>query len=219
MLFNSNSMSIQSINQCLFIQPNITNVTLVSVDFTVCTEYQYDNTTPSVLRPSVLRPSVLRPSHRTRKHFQRETPQFKGEHGRNLRESNRGGIPLPGRTDVQQMPCVNRRDNTFTTQVDQMFGNACVYNKKMNPRGCQQSCGSHQGSSMMRVRQDRRDRFSHDKSRTQIRTQDSGSATTQDPSLDRHQIDCFHFFLYCTVLVSQARQTGITYIYSKSIDV
>ena len=30
-----------------------------------------------------------------------ETPQFKGEHGRNLRESNRGGIPLPGRTDVQ----------------------------------------------------------------------------------------------------------------------
>ena len=23
------------------------------------------------------------------------------EHGRNLRESNRGGIPLPGRTDVQ----------------------------------------------------------------------------------------------------------------------
>ena len=57
----------------------------------VCTEYQYDNTTPSVLGPS----------HRTRKDFQRKTPQFKGEHGRNLRESNRGGIPLPGRTDVQ----------------------------------------------------------------------------------------------------------------------
>ena len=31
----------------------------------------------------------------------RENPQFKGERGRNLRESNRGGIPLPGRTDVQ----------------------------------------------------------------------------------------------------------------------
>ena len=30
-----------------------------------------------------------------------ENPQFKGENGRNLRESNRGGIPLPGRTDVQ----------------------------------------------------------------------------------------------------------------------
>ena len=75
-----------------------------------------------------------------------------------------------------------------------MFGNACVYNKKMNPRGCQQSCGSHQGSNMMRVRRDRRDRFSHDsKSRTQdagLRIQDSGSrttatgtATTQDPGL------------------------------------
>ena len=32
-----------------------------------------------------------------------------------------------------------------------MFGNACVYNKKMNPRGCQQSCRSHQRSSMMKV--------------------------------------------------------------------
>ena len=32
---------------------------------------------------------------------QGKTPQFKGENGRNLRESNRGGIPLPGRTDVQ----------------------------------------------------------------------------------------------------------------------
>ena len=30
-----------------------------------------------------------------------ETPQFKGENGRNLRESNRGGIPLPARTGVQ----------------------------------------------------------------------------------------------------------------------
>ena len=30
-----------------------------------------------------------------------KTPQFKGENGRNLRESNSGGIPLPGRTDVQ----------------------------------------------------------------------------------------------------------------------
>ena len=39
--------------------------------------------------------------HRTRNNFQRKTPQFKGGHGRNLRESIRGGIPLPGRTDVQ----------------------------------------------------------------------------------------------------------------------
>ena len=30
-----------------------------------------------------------------------ENPQFKGENGRNLRESNRGGIPFPGRTDMQ----------------------------------------------------------------------------------------------------------------------
>ena len=75
-----------------------------------------------------------------------------------------------------------------------MYENACVYNKKTNPEGCQQSCGSHQRSSMMRVRQDRSDRFSHDsKSRTQdagLRIQDSGSrttatgsATTQDPEL------------------------------------
>jgi len=30
-----------------------------------------------------------------------ENPQFKGGNGRNLRESNRGGIPLPGRTDME----------------------------------------------------------------------------------------------------------------------
>ena len=43
-----------------------------------------------------------------------------------------------------------------------MFGNACVYNKKMNPWGYP--------------------------SRTQIRTTAAGTATTQDPSVDRHQI-------------------------------
>ena len=76
-----------------------------------------------------------------------------------------------------------------------MFGNACVYNKKMNPRRCQeQSCGSHQGSSMTRPRQDHRDRFSHDPKSTtnpELRIEDPGhrttargSASTPDPGKD-----------------------------------
>ena len=55
---------------------------------------------PLSLDPPSLDPLSLDP-HIVQGNTSRETPQFKGEHGRKLRESNRGGIPLPGRTDVQ----------------------------------------------------------------------------------------------------------------------
>ncbi|KAK5878988.1 hypothetical protein CesoFtcFv8_024340 [Champsocephalus esox] len=48
--------------------------------------------------------SVLAPPTLTLTSYKEKLPkktQFKGKNGRNLRESNRGGIPLPGRTDVQ----------------------------------------------------------------------------------------------------------------------
>ena len=67
-----------------------------------------------------------------------------------------------------------------------MFGNACVYNNKMNPRGCQQSCGSHQGSSMMSQAGPQiqvQPRLEVQDSNPGHRTAATGSATTQDPGL------------------------------------
>ena len=52
-----------------------------------------------------------------------------------------------------------------------MFGNACVYNKKMNPRGCQQSLGAI------------REVVWWESGRTTV----TGSAMAQDPGIDRHQ--------------------------------
>ncbi|KAM7406753.1 hypothetical protein PAMA_002796 [Pampus argenteus] len=46
-------------------------------------------------------PSVLRPSIRVRKNLPTKKPFNREKGGRNLRKSHRGGIPLPGRTDVQ----------------------------------------------------------------------------------------------------------------------
>ena len=53
------------------------------------------NISMTIRHPLSLHPNIVQGK------TSRETPQFKGENGRNLRESNRGGIPLPGRTDVQ----------------------------------------------------------------------------------------------------------------------
>jgi len=56
---------------------------------TVCTEYQYEKTTPSVLRPS----------HRTRKNFQRTTHSLKGKMGETSgRASEEGSLSQDGQT-------------------------------------------------------------------------------------------------------------------------
>ena len=56
---------------------------------TVCAEYQYEKTTPSVLRPS----------HRTRKDFRRKTPQFKGKMGETSgRATEEGSLSQDGQT-------------------------------------------------------------------------------------------------------------------------